>query len=131
MNSIDIPAWIVLLMGVYSMAAAIGEMRSPGMWVSMVDNLVDNPGLRFISGIMLIAIGGAIYLVGPWNSGDWMLIVAKLLGAWMVIEGALFIAVGDAFMTFAKRLMGSAAKLWTVIALLAGIAMVIVAALRF
>ena len=131
MSSIDVPAWIVLLTGVYSMAAAIGEFRSPGMWMKMFNDLADAPGLRFVSGIMLIAMGGAIYLVGPWDSSDWMLVVAKFLGVWMIVEGALFIAFGDAFLNFARRLMGAAEKLWVAIAFLIGVGLTVAAALRF
>jgi hypothetical protein len=32
----DIPAWIALFLGLYSLAAAAGEFRSPGGWAAML-----------------------------------------------------------------------------------------------
>ena len=41
-----------------------------------------------------------------------MLYAIKIIGAWMVIEGALFLAFGDLLLKFAKSLMGLASRLW-------------------
>ncbi|MEO1221850.1 MAG: hypothetical protein AAFY42_10940, partial [Pseudomonadota bacterium] len=76
------------------------------------------------------AIGGALYLVGSWASDDWALILVKLLGAWMVIEGALFLAIGDVFLRFASAMMGAATRVWVLISLLLGLVMAAFAAAR-
>lgn len=128
--AIDYPAWIVLFTGVYAISASVGELRQPGFWVSMVDDLANTSAVRFIVGIMLIAIGGALYLVGSWASDDWALILVKLLGAWMVIEGALFLAIGDVFLRFASAMMGAATRVWVLISLLLGLVMAAFAAAR-
>jgi hypothetical protein len=128
--AIDYPAWIVLFTGVYAISASVAELRQPGFWLSMVEDVTNSSAIRFVVGIMLIAIGGALYLIGPWASDDWMFILVKVLGAWMVIEGALILAVGDAFMRFASAMMGSATKLWVGISLLLGLAMAGFAAAR-
>jgi len=127
----DYSAFIILLTGIYAISASIGELRSPGMWASMIDNLADVTALRFITGIVLIVMGGVAYAVGSWDMSDWVPVIVKVLGAWMVIEGALFLAVGDLFIEFGRRMMGAATKLWVSLSLLMGIAFVIAAALRF
>lgn len=126
----DYPAWILLLFGIYAISAALGELFKPGFWTSMVDNVIEQPGLRFLIGIVLIALGGALYLVAPWDFSDWMLVAVKFVGAWMVVEGALFLAIGDKFLGFANRMMGAAPRLWAWLSLLIGIALVVVAELR-
>ena len=34
-----IPAWITLFLGIYSFAAAMGELRMPGTWKGMMHDL--------------------------------------------------------------------------------------------
>lgn len=127
----DYAAWIILLTGIYSIAASIGELRTPGMWVRMVDDIASSTAVRFLTGIVLIAMGGAVYLAGAWDMSDWVPLIVKVLGAWLVIEGALFIAFGDAFIAFARRMMAAATKLWAILSLLLGIAFVTLAVMRF
>ncbi len=126
----DYPAWIVLAFGIYALAAGIGELRSPGFWERMAGNLHQLPALRFLTGLVCIAIGTALYLIEPWGRADWMLHAVKIVGAWMVVEGALFLAVGDWFIAFAKRLMGAAPRLWAILSILIGIGLIVAAELR-
>ena len=84
-GELDYPAWIMLAFGIYALGAGLGELFKPGFWLSMVADLEAHPALRFITGIICVAIGTALYLVGPWGSGDWMLSAIKIIGACMVI----------------------------------------------
>ena len=59
-----------------------------------------------------------------------MLVAVKVIGGWMVVEGALFLAIGDMFMNFARKLMGGASRLWASIAILAGLAAIAAAGIR-
>jgi len=130
MADYDIAAWIILLTGIYSIAASVGELRKPGMWLSMIDNIAGTVAIRFLTGIVLIAMGGAVYLVGSWDTDDWMVIVVKVLGGWMIIEGALFLAFGDAFIAFGRKMMAAATRVWALLSLVLGIALTIAAVLR-
>lgn len=125
----DYPAWIILVFGIYSLSAGIGEFRKAGFWASMIDDLEKIPALRFLTGVICIGIGTPLYLIAPW-SGDWMLVAVKVIGGWMVVEGALFLAIGDMFMNFARKLMGGASRLWASIAILAGLAVIAAAGIR-
>lgn len=130
MPAFDYPAWIILVFGVYALAAGIGEIRAPGVWEKMVVDLERVTALRFLTGIICIGIGTPLYLIAPWGSTDWMVIAVKLIGGWMVIEGALFLAVGDWFVAFARRLMGAASRLWALLSVLIGLAAIVAAAVR-
>tara|TARA_R110000751_G_scaffold2018_5_gene8151 strand:- start:80588 stop:80986 length:399 start_codon:yes stop_codon:yes gene_type:complete len=129
-DGIDIPAWIALFIGLYSASAAIGELRHPGGWVGMVAHFERDLGLRFLTGIVCLGLGAAIYLVSPWRPGDWLAVLVTVIGGGMVVEGALILAFGDNFLAFARRLMGAANRLWAVLSLLLGAALIVAALLR-
>ncbi|MEG9267173.1 MULTISPECIES: hypothetical protein [Qipengyuania] len=129
-DGIDIPAWIALFIGLYSASAAIGELRHPGGWVGMVAHFERDLGLRFLTGIVCLGLGAAIYLVSPWRPGDWLAVLVTVIGGGMVVEGALILAFGDNFLAFARRLMGAANRLWAGLSLLLGAALIVVALLR-
>jgi hypothetical protein len=129
-DGIDIPAWIALIIGLYSASAAIGELRHPGGWVGMVAHFERDLGLRFLTGIVCLGLGAAIYLVSPWRPGDWLAVLVTVIGGGMVVEGALILAFGDNFLAFARRLMGAANRLWAGLSLLLGAALIVVALLR-
>lgn len=119
-EGIDIPAWIALFMGLYALAAGIGELRHPGGWVAMLEDFERNTALRFLTGIVCIGLGGAIYLVSPWQPDDWLAILITVIGGWMAIKGALILAFGDGLMRLARRLMGKANQLWAWASLIIG-----------
>jgi len=129
-EGLDIPAWIALFMGLYALAAGIGELRHPGGWAAMLEDYERNTALRFLTGIVCIGLGGAIYLVSPWQPDDWLAIVITVLGGWMAIEGALILAFGDGIMRFARRLMGKANQLWAWFSLILGAFLIATALFR-
>lgn len=129
-ETIDIPAWIILFVGVYSLAASIGEWRRPGFWASMVEDFERQPGLRFISGFFVLSLGAAIYMVNPWNPDDWLSIFVTILGGIMALEGAVILALGDRFLTFARWLNGRASRPWAAFAAFLGLALILIAATR-
>ena len=45
-HSADIPAWIALFVGLYSLAGAVGELRSPGLWLRLVEDIERSPATR-------------------------------------------------------------------------------------
>lgn len=126
----DIPAWIILYVGLYSFAASIGEWRAPGFWASMLVDFERSSGLRFITGFFVLSLGAAIYLVNPWQPDDWMSVLVSVLGGIMTLEGALILAIGDRFLGFARWLIGRASRAWALFSALLGIALIAAALIR-
>ena len=129
-DSFDIPAWIALFGGLYVLAASAAELRAPGTWDAMLDDFDRLTGLRFATGVFVLALGAAIYLVNPWRPEDWLAIVISALGGLLVAEGVLLIAAGERLMKLSRRLIGRSARAWAGVAALIGIAFILVALAR-
>ncbi len=129
-HTADIPAWIALFMGLYALGASIGELIKPGTWGLMVEDFIIHPGLLFLAGIVCISIGAIIYLVSPWNPDDWLSILVTVMGGGMALEGFLMLAIGEAFMKWARGLLGTISRGWAVFSGLVGIALIGVAIAR-
>ena len=126
----QISAWILLFMGLYSLAAAVGELRSPNTWWAMLKDFERSPGLRFLTGLFVLALGAAIYLVNPWVPRDWLSIMVSVLGGLMVAEALLILASGDRFLHLARALIGRAGRAWAGFSALLGMAMIVAALSR-
>lgn len=121
-----IPAWIALFLGLYSLSAGVGELRAPGRWLAMVEDFEKSPGVMFLTGIVCIGLGATIYLVSPGLSGDWLGILIWVIGGLMVVEGCIFIAAGERFLGFWRRIMGTKMGLWAGASCLLGAALIFV-----
>ncbi|MBO9518285.1 MAG: hypothetical protein J7493_09475 [Porphyrobacter sp.] len=126
----DVSAWILLFIGFYALAAAVGELRAPNTWWAMLKDLERSAALRFLTGLVTLSLGAAIYLVNPWRPGDWMSITVSVIGGIAVAEGALILASGDRFLHFARALVGRAGRAWAGFAALFGVAAVLMAMSR-
>lgn len=126
----QIPAWVALFMGFYALAASIGELRVPGSWSAMLDDFENKPGLQFLTGIVLIGLGGAIYLTNPWNPSDWLAVVVTVLGGGMALEGVIMLAFGKPYMHFARKLLGQVSRGWAIFSAILGLALIAVAMTR-
>ena len=126
----DLPAWILLFVGLYSLAAAVGELRLPGTWAKMLADFERGPGLRFVTGFFVLSLGAAVYLVNPWRPDDWMAVAVSALGGLMVAEGALILAMGDRVLGFARALIGRAGTAWAGFSAVLGVALIVAAMSR-
>lgn len=129
-NAGNITGWITFFIGLYAVAAGIGEFRRPGFWAKMVQEFRENNALQFLTGMVTLAIGATIYLVNPWNPGDLLSILITVLGAWIFVEGALILAVGDWFLSFASKMMGAANRLWAGLSIVIGFGAIFAALVR-
>ena len=126
----NIPAWIALFLGLYSLAAGVGELRNPGMWQKMTEDFASNGAVVFLTGIMCIGFGGAIYLASPWQQGDWLSILISLVGGFMIAEGAVLIAMGDRLIGVWKRFLGEKTGIWAGLSALIGAGLIFAALSR-
>ena len=126
----DISGWIALFVGLYALAAAAGELRSPNTWWTMLKDLERSPALRFLTGLVTLALGATIYLANPWRPDDWLSIAVSVLGGIAVAEGLLILAAGERFLLFGRVLLGRGGRGWAAFAALFGIAAILLGTMR-
>ena len=126
----QISAWIALFTGLYLLAAGVGEIRSPNGWWMMLKEFERSAALRFVTGLVTLAIGATIYLVNPWVAGDWLSIAVTVIGGIAVAEGLLILASGERFLNLARAVLGRAGRIWAGLSILAGIALVLLSLSR-
>lgn len=123
----EIPAWIALFVGLYALAAGVGEVRTPNGWWMMLKEFERSAALRFVTGFVTLALGATIYLVNPWRPDDWLAIAVSVIGGIAVAEGLLILAAGDRFLNLARAVLGRAGRVWAGFYVLLGIGLVLVA----
>ena len=121
----NISNWIALFLGLYLFAAGAGELRSPNSWWMMLKEFERSPVLRFVTGLVTLALGATIYLVNPWRPDDWLAVTVSVLGGVAVAEGLLMLAAGDRFVTIGRMLIGRAGRAWGGFYALLGVAAVL------
>ena len=126
----DIPAWIAFFIGLYALAAGVGEIRSPGGWGVMLKEFERSVAIRYLTGLVTLALGATIYLVNPWVPEDWLAIVVSVIGGIAIAEGMLMLAAGERFLNFGRALLGRGGRVWAGFSALLGVAMVLVAMSR-
>ncbi|QJB68696.1 hypothetical protein [Parasphingorhabdus halotolerans] len=129
-NAANITGWITFFIGLYSVAAGIGEFRRPGFWASMVREVRASSAIRFLVGMVTIAIGAAIYLTNPYNPKDILSILITVMGAFIFLEGAVILAFGDWFLGVAGKMMNAGNKIWAGLSIVIGVAAIFVALVR-
>jgi len=126
----DISAWIAFFVGLYALAAGVGELRSPGGWGVMLKEFERTVSMRFMTGLVTLALGAAIYLVNPWRTDDWVAILVSVIGGIAIAEGLLMLAAGERFISFGRAMLGRGGRVWAGLSALLGAALVIVAMAR-
>ena len=129
-NEANITGWITFFIGLYSLAAGVGELRQPGFWAGMIREVRASSAIQFLTGIFLIALGAAIYLVNPYDPTDFLSILITVMGAFMFLEGAAIMAFGDWFLGMASKMMNAGNKIWAGFSVLIGLAAIFVAFVR-
>lgn len=125
------PAWTALFLGLYAMAAGIGELRAPGHWHKMLRQIAASPALQVLTGLIQVFLGAVVYLANPWTSPDWLSPAMNLFGGLMVVEGLVILAFSDVFLPFWVRRIGAFSRLWALFSILLGIALIALAIARF
>src|SRR5687767_3033084 len=107
-ESATISAWIALFVGLYALGAGLGELRSPNTWWMMLKEFERSPALRFLTGLVTLALGATIYLVNPWRPDDWLSITVSVVGGVVVAEGLMMLAASEQFLNLGRALIGRA-----------------------
>lgn len=125
------PAWSALFLGLFALFAGLGELRKAGHWEKLLAEIAASPALQMITGLVELALGAVIYVANPWGSADWLASAMSVIGGLMCLEALAILAFSDVYMAFWLRRFGPLSKLWVVISMILGIALIAVALPRF
>ena len=127
----DATAWTSLLLGLFLFASAIGELRRPGTWRAMLQEVEQSSALQLTLGIIELALGAAVYLANPWNPQDWLAAFMTIIGGLMIIEAVIFLAIADLYLRFWLPRIGTNWRGWAVVSFLIGLWLAIAGLHRF
>ena len=103
----DMSAWIALFLGLAMLAVSVAELRSPGGWMKLVEELDASFALRFVTGFFTVMFGAVVYLANPWDRGDWLSVLVTVIGGIGVAKGLLILAAPDRIMGLGRRILGT------------------------
>jgi hypothetical protein len=122
-DMIDATAWAAMLLGVFTLAAAVGALRKPGVWQTMVSEIEQSPALQLLCGLVELLLGAAIYLANPWVPADILTCIMKAIGGLMMIEALIVVAFSDLYFHFWLRNLAHMHRAWVTVTLICGLAL--------
>ena len=130
-DTFDPTGWSAALMGLFALFAAIGALRQPGTWRTMIDEIDKSPALQLISGLLELFLGAAIYLVNPWDSMDILSCVMKTIGGLMMFEALAVMGFSDLYFHLWLKNLAAMHRGWAIVTLILGAALAIAGFARF
>lgn len=121
------PDWSALFLGLFALFAGIGELRKPGHWRLLMDEIAASPALQTLTALIEFLIGSVVYMLNPWASPDWLARVMNVIGALMCVEALLILSFSDVYIAVMARRMGPMAKVCAWLSVLFGIALIALA----
>ncbi|MEN7538553.1 hypothetical protein [Aurantiacibacter flavus] len=108
----DLAAGLAFFAGLFALALGFAELRVRGFYLELLSEWEHSPGLRFLTGVVFVLGGAAIYLANPWQLGDPLTMLMTALGGAVVAAGLAFVAVGERMMALGRRLVGVRGRGW-------------------
>ena len=105
-TAIPLTLHLLMLIGLYELAAGIAGLTGRADWRAMTDEFVRSPSLSFVTGFMVFAIGGVMIM----NHHHWTDLLAILVSAvgWIaLVEGILMMIASKPLLIFFRPLIGS------------------------
>jgi len=124
-------AWTTLLIGLFLLFSALGALRQPGQWQTLVCEIEKSPALQLLSSFLELVAGALVYLANPWAPADLLACVMKGLGGLMMIEALVVAGFSDLYLHFWIKNLANMHKGWAIVSALGGLALSVLAALRF
>lgn len=129
-KGMDFTAWSATLLGLFSIAVAIGALRKPGQWRHIVAEIEKSPALQLLSAFLELFIGAVIYLLNPWIPDDILATIMKAFGGLMMAEALVVAALSDIYFQIWLKNLAALQRGWPIATFLAGDVLVFVGALR-
>ncbi len=119
-ETLDPTGWTAALLGLFAVFAAIGALRQPGIWRTLIDEVAKSPTLQILSGFVELFFGAAIYLVNPWVPSDVLACVMKAMGGLMMVEALAVVGFSDIYFQLWLKNLAAMHRCWAVFTLLVG-----------
>jgi len=105
-TAIPLTLHLLVLIGLYELAAGIAGLTGRIEWRSMTEEFVRSPSLSFVTGFMVFAIGG-VTIINHHHWTDLLAIIVSLIGWIALIEGILMMIAAKPLLIFFRPLIGS------------------------
>jgi len=123
--------WTALLVGLAALAAGVGALRRPGIWLTMIQEVEGSPALQFLCGMLELVVGSAVYLNNPWVPSDLLTCVMKTMGGLMIFEALAILSLVDVYTQLWLRSLGNFHRGWAGITTAIGLVLSVLGMLRF
>ena len=105
-TAIPLTLHLLVLIGVYELAAGIAGLTGRVDWLKMLDEFERSPALTFVTGFATFAIGAAINL-GHHHWTDPLAIIVSAIGWIALIEGVVIMVCPKPLLRFSRRLVAN------------------------
>ena len=130
-DTYDPTTWSATLLGIFTLFAAIGALRKPGIWQKLVDEFDKSPALQLLGGGLEMFLGTVLYLTNPWLPADILACIMKALGGLMILEALAVIGFSDVYFAFWLRNLSFMHRAWAMATFLIGLALTVGGLIRF
>src|SRR5580765_7854786 len=103
-TAIPLTLHLLVLIGLYELAAGIAGITGRVEWKAMTDEFVRSPSLSFVTGFMTFAIGG-VMIMNHHHWTDPLAIIVSLVGWIALAEGLLIMALPEPLFAFSRRIV--------------------------
>ena len=130
-SMIDATGWTGFLLGISAMAAGIGALRKPGLWRTMIDEVLQSPALQFVCGMLELVAGAIVYLANPLGAHDLLASALKIMGGCMMAEALMILGFVDIYTQFWLRNLSNMHRGWALFTVLLGLGLTLAASYHF
>lgn len=131
MQPIDATGWSGFLLGLAALAAGTGALRKPGVWRTMIDEVVGSPALQFVCGMLELFVGATVYLANPISPSDILASAIRVIGGFMMAEALVILAFVDIYTQFWLRSLANMHRGWAIFTVLVGVVLVVASGYHF
>ena len=122
-TAIPLTLHLLVLIGVYELAAGIAGLTGCIDWPKMLDEFERSPALTFVTGFAAFAVGAAINLAHH-HFTDLLAIIVSAVGWIVLVEGVAIMACPKPLLRFSRGLVGNQ-KAISILAALLGAALIL------
>jgi len=122
-TAIPLTLHLLVLIGVYELAAGIAGLSGVIDWPKMLDEFERSPALTFVTGFAAFAIGAAINL-NHHHFTDLLAIIVSAVGWIVLVEGVAIMACPRPLLRFSRGLVTNQ-KALSILAALVGVALIL------